>query len=99
MAEAESAGVTLKKQWLSTIDDRTRDTHADLDGVTIDLDEPFEVDGDTGDAPGQFSDPANNINCRCTMISVVEGFEPKQRRVRDEGIVNYATFDEWKNNL
>jgi hypothetical protein len=32
------------------------------------LSEQFQVGGDSMDGPGQGSDPAENINCRCVVI-------------------------------
>lgn len=42
---AEGMGIKLKKQWLATLDNRTRHAHAMLDGQTLDTDKPFKVDG------------------------------------------------------
>jgi SPP1 gp7 family putative phage head morphogenesis protein len=99
MDEAASAGVELKKRWLAAVDDRTRDSHASLDGATIDLDEEFDSDGYTASAPGQFGVASEDINCRCTMISIVEGFEPNKRRVKGVGVVEYKSFSEFKGSL
>lgn len=97
MNEAAEAGVKMKKQWLATIDGTTRDSHQSLDGVTVELDEDFVSDtGATGQGPGQMNSPEDDINCRCTLLTIIEGFEPQQRRIRDEGIVDYTTFDKWK---
>lgn len=95
--EAQSLGIEMQKMWVSAIDDRTRDSHQALDGVTINIDEDFTTEnGASGPGPGQFNDPAEDINCRCTIASVVGGYAPNTRRIRDEGIVNYTTFDKWK---
>jgi len=70
----KDTGLTLRKQWLATKDDRTRTLdsgdfdHADMDGVTVGMDEPFDVDGDLLDFPGDPNgQPGNIINCRCVM--------------------------------
>ena len=58
-AQAQEAGSTLDNVWIATMDDRTREEHADMDGVTVPYDQEFDcADGTTwpGDAP----------NCRCT---------------------------------
>lgn len=99
MAEGVKAGVTIKKQWLATIDGRTRDRHQDLDGKQVDVDQPFKVGNYEGSAPGNFGVPSMDINCRCTMIEVVDGFEPNYRRVKGVGITNYATYHDFKENL
>ena len=69
VAEAEQKeGVILYKRWETMLDDRVRDTHQYLEGETIPLDEFFVTyDGDFALRPGDFSDPANNINCRCRL--------------------------------
>ncbi|PSL42135.1 SPP1 gp7 family putative phage head morphogenesis protein [Planomicrobium soli] len=97
MREAQEAGVMMKKQWMGTIDDKTRDAHQSLDGVTIDLDEDFVSDaGNSGPGPGQMNAAEEDINCRCTLTTVIEGFEPDSRRVRDAGIVDYSSFEKWQ---
>lgn len=42
---AEKMGIKMRKRWLSTLDGRTRHSHAILDGQTADVDKPFKVDG------------------------------------------------------
>lgn len=96
MKEGEKAGITLKKQWVATIDESTRDSHQDLDGVQIDIDEDFEGEEGSGPAPGMLGAAEENINCRCTMIEVVAGFKPNERRVRGVGITEYKTYNEFK---
>lgn len=60
------------KTWLATMDDRTRQDHLDLDDQTIPIDEDFNVGGDRMPAPGLGSDPAENCNCRCTILPSFE---------------------------
>lgn len=99
MKDGAARGVILKKHWLATIDDRTRDRHGRLDGKQVDLDEQFEIDGFKAEAPGLFGVPEMDINCRCDVLEVVEGFEARYRRVRGLGIVKYATYEEFKKGL
>lgn len=66
-AAAEETQQKLTKEWVSVHDERTRDAHAEADGQTVGLDEPFEVDGEFIDIPGEGS-AENSINCRCTVI-------------------------------
>ena len=66
--KANGAESTTYKRWVTMEDDRVRDTHSPLQSVTIPYDADFySWDGDRAKAPGLFSDPANNINCRCTL--------------------------------
>jgi SPP1 gp7 family putative phage head morphogenesis protein len=72
----KQSGVIESKQWVSTVSDaRTRDEHAALNGVSVGIDEDFEIDGSTTAYPGDFGDPALDINCRCTVAPVVD--QPK----------------------
>lgn len=68
---AESTGLDLKKSWLSTRDNRTRDAHFAADGQVVGLHERFNVGGEMLEYPG---DPAGSgdsvINCRCTVTYV-----------------------------
>ena len=65
---AKRAGAT-EKTWLTMMDDRVRETHDYLEGVTVGIDDEFiTYDGDRAQAPGLFSLPENNINCRCELM-------------------------------
>jgi phage portal protein BeeE len=66
------AGIEEKvaKTWLTAGDENVRPTHVQAgeqyaDGIPID--EMFEVGDDEMDAPGNGSDPAETINCRCAL--------------------------------
>ncbi|WP_373894454.1 phage minor head protein [Virgibacillus sp. CBA3643] len=96
MREGADRGITLKKEWIATIDDKTRDRHGDLDGVQVDVDKPFKIDGMEAEAPSLFGNSRMDINCRCSMIEVVENFKPNTRRVKGIGITEYKTFNQFK---
>jgi hypothetical protein len=65
---AKKAGAT-KKTWVTMMDDKVRDTHFPLEGVTVPIDADFYAwDGDHAPAPGLFGLPENNVNCRCELI-------------------------------
>ncbi len=74
----KQSGVIARKQWVATVSDgRTRDEHLELNGATIPIDEDFEINGNPAQFPGDFGDPALDINCRCTIAPVVDDEEPK----------------------
>lgn len=91
-------GVEVKKQWVATLDGRTRDTHASVDGQIVEKDEKFEVNGTQMDRPGDTSAPAKEVvNCRCTMIGVIPEIDYDQRRItKTNELSEYKTFDEWR---
>ena len=73
---AEKDGIVMKREWIATNDSRTRHWHAELDGVEVDIDEPWENEYGEIMFPGDPSaDPANTYNCRCSMRSIVKGFK------------------------
>ena len=57
-----------EKTWHTMGDNKVRDTHEPLDGVTAPVDGDFYTwDADKAPAPGQFSKASNNVNCRCWL--------------------------------
>jgi len=59
----------LKKSWLTAGDDRVRDSHAALDGDVVDADAKFD-NGLRNPRDIKSRDPAEVINCRCTLLLV-----------------------------
>lgn len=89
-AAMRESGVVQKREWVSTRDSRTRDSHAEMDGQEVGINEPFRTpDGEAGDFPGDFSDPAESVNCRCTVVAVIDDKSSKQDRD-----VLWKAFDE-----
>ena len=73
---AEEDGIVMKREWIATNDSRTRHWHAELDGVEVDIDEPWVNEFGEIMFPGDPSaDPANTYNCRCSMSAKVIGFK------------------------
>ena len=79
---AEAMGLRMKKRWLATLDGRTRHSHAALDGEIRETDRTFSNGCRyPGDPAGK---PEEVYNCRCTMLSVPDGFEElPERAARD----------------
>lgn len=84
----KSLGFILRKRWVATRDDRCRQGHWDMNGVTVGQDEPFIVPlykmvngqwvfekNEEMLFPGDVSlgaSAGNVINCRCTMITEID---------------------------
>lgn len=57
------------KTWRTKKDERVRDTHRFLEGVTIPIDQRFwTIDGDSAMTPGGFATAQENVNCRCFLV-------------------------------
>lgn len=65
---AKAKGADIVKQWDSTLDGDTRPNHRHLDGQIREIDEPFTIGGLKAMFPGDFGDPAEDCNCRCTSL-------------------------------
>lgn len=87
--KAKSMGLNLQKEWLATLDGRTRHDHGMADGQRVPLDGKFTVGGHKMKYPGDMSAPGWLVyNCRCTTITVepphiTKGEEPRK------------TYSEW----
>lgn len=100
---AVKMGIEMEKQWLATLDGRTRHDHAVADGQTVAEDKPFSVGGHALMYPGDPSGPGHEIyNCRCTMIAKVKGVDMSdaKRRARDPEtgesvLIENMTYAEW----
>lgn len=65
---ARRAGAKTKT-WVTMLDDKVRETHDYLEGVTVGIDDEFiTYDGDRATAPGLFTLASNNVNCRCELL-------------------------------
>jgi HK97 family phage portal protein len=67
-----ASGVVSEKQWYSIADERTRDSHIQLNGVRVPFAAQFNVRGYLADGPHDRSLPPEEvINCRCRLIPIV----------------------------
>lgn len=74
--KASDDGVIMEREWVATFDERTRAWHADLNGVRVGIDEPWENDFGEIMYPGDpTADAANVYNCRCSIRAHVKGFK------------------------
>lgn len=68
MDTAVKAGAKTKT-WVDVGDDRVRDTHEYISGMTVGInDEFYTYDGDHALMPGGFESAENNVNCRCWLV-------------------------------
>lgn len=99
-AEAEDAGIPLEKEWMSTLDERTRESHREIDGTRVANGEPFILinhDGTTCEMmyPADPNGDAEQVyNCRCRIVARIKG-----RTVDRSGRASKLddkTYEEWK---
>lgn len=63
---AEKGGATTKT-WHTMEDDKVRQLHDYLDGISMPIDADFYVDGAKAPAPGMFGRADLDVNCRCYL--------------------------------
>ena len=80
MYRAEDMGNSITKIWIATLDNRTRDSHAALDGAEIALDEIFDNGCSRPRDPN--GTPAEVCNCRCSLKYGVGQSKGKTRSSR-----------------
>lgn len=99
-AAAEKMGIKLKKEWLATLDARTRHSHAMLDGEQVAQDKKFSngccFPGDPQGPPWEI------YNCRCTLVAALDGVDTSsaQRRARnavtgETELISNMSYAEW----
>lgn len=94
--EAEELGIKFKKVWLATLDGRTRDLHADLDGQAVLPDEDFEIDGFAVQYPGDpWGEPEMVYNCRCTMTTELIDYPSRFDRSSGKN-PEFMTYKQWE---
>lgn len=95
--EAEEMGIEMQKCWIATLDNRTRDSHAIIDGECVDVDDEFS-NGlmCPGDENG---DPSEVYNCRCTMVAQVKGYEVDVTDIENRNIDHLESdYETWYSN-
>ena len=62
---AKGSGVVESRQWVSSLDDRVRESHRDAHGQTIGVTERYSVGSTECDSPGNCDDSGEVFRCRC----------------------------------
>ena len=102
MKKVQDRGVKIMKQWISTLDRKTRPDHQKLDGQVREIDEPFEVNGHKGMHPGAFGVAKEDINCRCRMVQTMERdmdeeeLETLKERAKYFGVDKSKDFEDFR---
>lgn len=72
LEQMRESGVVAQKEWYSIGDNRTRDSHANINRTRIPIGDDFNVNGYLAQGPHDWSLPASEtVNCRCRLIPIV----------------------------
>lgn len=99
LKEAEGMKIKVHKEWMATLDERTRTTHQILDGKKVPINKPFRVDNYEINYPGDpTAHPSMVYNCRCTLVGDLDDYPAEYERydnINGKPVAN-MTYDEWK---
>ena len=101
--DLKKQGINTVREWIATLDDRTRETHQHLDGQKEDEKGLFWIGSDSAKYPGDFASASEDIQCRCTTIDIIDGKSPLVRRginpvTGKSDIISFKNYDEWLRN-
>lgn len=66
------AEVVQGVEWIAALDDRTRDTHISAHGQRRKLGDDFNVGGASGPGPGLMGEASEDVNCRCSLLAILD---------------------------
>ena len=90
---ARAMGIKLRKEWLATLDGRTRHTHRKLDKAKAPDPGKFENGCRfPGDPQGPYSEICN---CRCTLVPAIDGID-QDGAERWSRLPPGMTYEQWK---
>ena len=94
---AKDMGINVQKEWLATLDSRTRDSHRKLDGEVVDINKPFNSPIGKIRFPGDpEADPADVYNCRCTLVYKYPDYQQFDEDWRQNETIDGMSYEEWK---
>jgi SPP1 gp7 family putative phage head morphogenesis protein len=95
--EMKEVGIEFDRQWISTLDVKTRDKHRTLDGQIADKEGWFHCGDHRTKFPGGFGVASLDIRCRCTTRQIFPDIQGADTRyVQETGeYIPYKTYTEW----
>lgn len=101
MKHAAELGINIEKEWMATLDNRTRTSHAHLDGEKIKVGDKWHHYTFSNGCrfPGDPQGPGWEVyNCRCTLVTNFLDYpDDYERRDNINGkVIKNMTYDEWK---
>lgn len=90
--KASDMGIEILKEWMATLDDRTRSSHQHMDGERVPQDQPFSNDLMYPSDPD--GEPSEVYNCRCTMVAVFPEINDSIERVPYDDWVKGKTLED-----
>lgn len=91
--EGAAMGLDVKKQWISAVDARIRDTHRSCHLEIVGKDDTFS---NGLEFPGDPRGGASEVcNCRCSVVGVLGEYSDEERKLNEA--LKKQSFEEWSN--
>lgn len=100
LKRAQELGLNMVKEWMATLDGRTRDSHRHMDGETIKVGDKWHHYKFSNGLryPGDPEGPAHEVfNCRCTLVGDLEDYPFEYERYDniDGKPIKNMSYGEW----
>lgn len=101
LQDAKKLGMNVVKEWMATLDEHTRDSHAEIDGEQQPVgDKWHHIKFSNGcEYPCDPNGPAHEVfNCRCTLVGDVTDYPDEYQRYDniDGEPIDNMTYKEWE---
>ena len=70
--QVSSLGIKVYKQWLTAGDESVRESHQEMNGQSVEPSQVFSNEYGETFGPGEWGTASEDINCRCTVIPVIQ---------------------------
>ena len=70
--QVSTLGIKVLKQWLTANDESVRESHQEMNGQAVETSQLFSNEYGETFGPGEWGIAREDINCRCTVIPVIE---------------------------
>lgn len=95
--DAKKLGINMLKEWMSTLDGRTRDSHRHMDGEKVSIGDDVKFSNGLRYPGDPMGDPSEVYNCRCTLVVSLVDYPAEYKRYDniDGTPIENMTYDEW----
>lgn len=101
LQDAKKLGIKVVKEWMATLDGRTRDSHRAMDGEKLPVGDTWHPMKFSNGCrfPGDPQGPAREVfNCRCTLVGDLEDYPDEYQRYDNiDGVpVAGMSYKDWE---
>lgn len=92
---AADMGIKLQKEWVATLDGRTRHSHRQVDGEKVPNEKGSKFSNGCRFPGDPQAHPREVCNCRCTLVAAIDGIDTSDAE-RWSRLPAGMTYEQWK---